>query len=583
MTISPRWSAALAAGILGSFLISAQAADSTASSADGAPRLRRQGTATQLVVDGQPFLILGGELTNSSSSSLEYLQPVWGRLTAQHLNTVLAGVSWELIEPEEGRFDFQLFDGLVRDARAHQLKLVLLWFASWKNGMSSYPPVWVKRDTVRFPRVQWQNGEIPEVLTPLATSSADADGRAFAALMKHVREIDAHDHTVLMVQVENEAGMLNDSRDRSPLAEAEFAKPVPAELMNLFLQHKESLAPELAGVWTANGSKSTGTWAEVFGPTKPKEFVLTWDLPEEQRKTEWRKLHWPVDEIFMAWHYSRYVNRVAAAGKREYNIPMYANAWLQQPGCAFPGTYPSGGPVPQVIDVWRLGAPSLDLLAPDLYVPEFAELCERFTRSGNPLFIPETSRGPDAGRNLFLAIGAYNLIGFSPFGIDMPEFSRAAASGDAPFPPPAPAGLGDNYNILRQIAPLVLAHQGTDSLVSFALDKDHPSLTTKLGGTTVEISLDDLFGRRAEKGYGIVVAVGPDEFVGAGTGFRVMFKPSSPGAPRVGVGTVDEGVYRDGKWIPGRRLNGDEDDQGRAWRFGSWSLQLERCTTYRYQ
>jgi hypothetical protein len=583
MTISPRWSAALAAVVLGSITISADAAEPGALAADGRPQLRRQGTAMQLIVDGKPFLILGGELMNSSSSSLEYMQPVWGRLTAQHLNTVLAGVSWELIEPEEGRFDFRLFDGLVRDARAHQMKLVLLWFASWKNGMSSYPPVWVKRDTQRFPRVQLQNGEIPEVLTPLSLTSADADARAFAALMKHVREIDAHDHTILMVQVENEVGVLNDSRDRSPLAEEIFAKPVPAELMSLFVQHKETLAPELRGVWEANGSKTSGTWTEVFGPTKPKEFVLTWDLPEDQRQTEWRKLHWPVDEIFMAWHYSRYVNRVAAAGKHEYNIPMYANAWLQQPGCAFPGTYPSGGPVPQVTDVWRLGAPSLDMLSPDLYVPEFAELCERYVRAGNPLFIPETSRGPDAGRNLFLAIGAYNLIGFSPFGIDMPEFNRPATPGNSPFPMSAPAGLGDNYDILQQIAPLVLAHQGTDSLVGFALDKTHPSFVTNLGGTTVEISLDDLFGRKAEKGYGIVVALGPDEFIGAGTGFRVIFKPSSPSAPKVGVGTVDEGIFRDGKWIPGRRLNGDEDDQGRAWRFGSWSLQIEHCTTYRWK
>jgi beta-galactosidase GanA len=583
MTIPPRWSAALAAGVIGSLLLSVHAAEPTVPAADGTPQLRRQGTATQLVVDGKPFLILGGELFNSSSSSLEYMQPVWGRLAAQHLNTVLAGVSWELIEPEEGRFDFKLFDGLVRDARAHQMKLVLLWFASWKNGMSSYPPVWVKRDPQRFPRVQLQNGEVPEVLTPLSTTTADADARAFAALMKHVREIDARDHTVLMVQVENEVGVLNDSRDRSARAEEEFAKPVPLELMDLFWKHKETIVPELREVWEANGSKISGTWAEVFGPTKPKEFVLTWDLPEEQRKTEWRKLHWPVDEIFMAWYYSRYVNRVAEAGKREYNIPMYANAWLQQPGCAFPGTYPSGGPVPQVTDIWRLGAPSLDLLAPDLYVPEFAELCRRYVRAGNPLFIPETDGGPDAGRNLFLAVGAYNLIGFSPFGIDRPEFPRPAAPSNSPFPAPPAPGLGGNYEIMAQIAPLVLAHQGTDSLVGFALDKDHPSLVTNLGGTSVEISLDDLFGRKAEKGYGIVVAVGPDEFVGAGTGFRVIFKPANPGATKVGIGTVDEGVYRDGKWIPGRRLNGDEDDQGRAWRFSSWALQIERCTTYRYK
>ena len=573
-----RWPAILAAvAAIGSLAPAAE------TGTDGTPHLRRQGSATQLMVDGKPFLILGGELLNSSSSSREYMRPVWDRLAAQHLNTVLAGVSWELVEPEEGKFDFQLVDELVADARSHKLKLGLLWFASWKNGTSSYAPVWVKRDTKRFPRVQLKNGETPEMLTPLSLATADADARAFAALMKHLREIDAKDHTVVIVQVENEVGILNDSRDHSPLAEAALAGPVPAELMNLFLQHKDAIAPELRQVWEANGAKNAGTWAEVFGPGKPREFVLTWDLPEEQRKTEWRKLHWPVDEIFMAWHYARYVNRVTEAGKREYNIPMYANAWLQQPGCAFPGTYPCGGPVPQVTDVWRTAAPSLDLLAPDLYVQEFTELCEKYARADNPLFIPETNGGPEAGRNLFHAVGAFNLIGFSPFGIDRPDFPRPAAPGASPFPPPAGAVLANNYAILAQIAPIVLAHQGTDTITGFALDKDHPSFVTTLGGMTMEISLDDLFGRKAERGYGIVIAIGPDEFLGAGTGFRVIFKSVAGSPGKVGIGTVDEGVFHDGQWIKGRRLNGDETDQGRAWRFNPWTLSIERCTTYRHE
>jgi hypothetical protein len=285
----------------------------------------------------------------------------------------------------------------------------------------------------------------------------------------------------------------------------------------------------------------------------------------------------------MAWHYARYVNRVAEAGKREYNIPMYANAWLQQPGCAFPGTYPSGGPVPQVTDVWKAAAPGIDILAPDLYVPEFGELCERYQRSGNPLFIPETNRGPDAGRNMFLAFAQFNAIGFSPFGIDMPEFPRPTVLGASQFPHPPAAQLSDNYAILAQIAPLILARQGSDRITGFSLDKEHPSLVANLGGNLLEISLDEVFGRTAEKGYGIVMAVGPDEFVGAGTGFRVIFKPANAGTPRVGIGSVDECVYRDGHWIKGRRLNGDEDDQGRSWRFNSWGLQIERCTTYSYQ
>ena len=391
-----------------------------------------------------------------------------------------------------------------------------------------------------------------------------------------------HDHTVLMVQVENEVGVLNDSRDRGAMADENFARPVPAELMSLFLQHKETLVPELREVWEANGSKTSGTWAEVFGPTKPKEFVLTWDLPEAQAKTEWRKLHWPVDEIFMAWHYSRYVNRVAEAGKREYNIPMYANAWLQQPGCAFPGTYPSGGPVPQVTDVWRAEAPSIDLLAPDLYVPEFAELCERYARVGQSALHPGDNRGPDAGRNLFLAVGAFNLIGFSPFGIDMPEFPRPAAPGPSALSPAARrAGTRRqlrDHGPDRSARACTSGNRTVSSALPWTRSIPHWSQPGRNGPSrSASMSSSAARRRRLRRGDG-------------GRARRVRrrrhriprhFKPANPGSTKVGVGTVDEGVYHDGKWIPGRRLNGDETDQGRAWRFNSWALQIERCTTYR--
>lgn len=508
------------------------------------PHLETRSGMRQLVVDGQPFLILGGELLNSSPSSRAYLQPIWERLVAMHLNTVLVGVSWELIEPEEGRFDFDLVDGLIQDARAHHLRLVLLWFASWKNGMSSYVPVWVKRDPHRFPRVRLGNGESPEVVSPLALATADADARAFGALMQHLREIDSRDHTVLMVQVENEAGILGDARDRSPAAEAAFAGPVPAEWFGYARAHAADLVPELRAQWEAAGAKTSGTWTEVFGPGAA------------------------TDELFMAWHYARYVDRVAAAGQAAYPIPLYANAWLNEKG-AKPGDYPSGGPLAHLLNVWQAAAPHLSLIAPDLYAADFDERCRMFTRSGNPLFIPETNRGAQAGPHLFVAVGVHHAIGFSPFAIDSPLGGEGST-------------LEKSYEVMGQVAPIVLQQPGADRVVGFALDKEHPSFVTNLGGAAVEISLDEIFGRRAEKGYGIVVAVGPDEFIGAGTGFRVIFRPANPGSGGVGIAAVDEGVYRDGQWITGRRLNGDEDDQGRAWRFNPSAVQIERCTTYHY-
>jgi beta-galactosidase GanA len=169
--------------------------------------LREQGNATQLIVDGKPFLVLGGELGNSSTSSLDYMKPFWPKLVKLNLNTILAPVYWDLIEPEEGKFDFTLVDGLIQDARHYNLRLVLLWFASWKNSMSCYAPVWVKTSQERFPRAQDKNGKGMEILSAFSSKNRDADARAFAALMRHIREVDKKKHTVIMVQVENEVGM----------------------------------------------------------------------------------------------------------------------------------------------------------------------------------------------------------------------------------------------------------------------------------------------------------------------------------------------------------------------------------------
>ncbi len=509
------------------------------------PHLRKQGSAAQLIVGGKPFLILGGELHNSSSSSLEYMRPIWKRMTAMNFNTVLAGVSWELVEPQEGHYDFRLVDGLIASARANNLKLVFLWFGSWKNGMSSYVPVWVKKDYKRFPRVVLQDGRSPEVLSTLGRASWEADAKAFGALMRHIKEFDGKENTVVMVQVENEVGVLGDSRDRSEPANAAFAQDVPQVLLDCLKKNQAALYPDLKARWEAAGAKTSGTWEQVFGAS-----------PE-------------TDEIFMAWNCASYLDKVAAAGKAAYPIPLYANTWLSEPDHK-PGRWPSGGPEPHVMDIWRAAAPHLDMLSPDIYQPNFAEWCRRYTHAGNPLFIPEMRRDADGARNVFYAIGQHDAIGTSPFAVDSMENVK-----DAP--------LGKSYAILKQLSPTILKHQGTGEMAGFLLDKEHPAAKTTLGGYELEISLDSIFGSNAEIGYGLIIATGPDQFEGAGSGFRVAFTSKTPGPKLVGIGTVDEGTYANGSWVPGRRLNGDENDQGGRWRFSPRELGIERCTVYRYE
>ena len=290
------------------------------------PHLEARGAATQLIVDGKPFLMLSGELHNSSSSSLEYMKPIWPRLAAMGLNSVVTPLSWELIEPTEGNFDFTLVDGLLAQARQSNERVVFLWLASWKNGLSSYAPVWVKQDTRRFPRVI-EHGAAVEILSPQGAETREADGRAFAALMQHLKAVDGLEHTVLMMQVENEVGVLGDSRDHSAAANSAFASVVPAELTQYLKVHRDALYPDLRALWDAKGDKSVGTWTEVFGDSTR------------------------ADEIFMAWHYARFIQSVAARGKAAYNIPMYVNTWLAGDDTP-PGEYPSGGPEPRVVDVW---------------------------------------------------------------------------------------------------------------------------------------------------------------------------------------------------------------------------------------
>jgi beta-galactosidase GanA len=509
------------------------------------PQLRDQGTAKQLIVDGQPYLVLGGELLNSSSSNLDYMKPIWGRLVEMNFNTVLAGMSWELVEPVEGQYDFRLVDGLIEGARQNNLRLVFLWFGSWKNGMSSYIPLWVKKDFRRFPRAQIKDGQTVEVLSTFSPSNWEADARAFAALMRHIKEVDGAKHTVIMMQVENEVGILKDSRDRSPIANKRFSDEVPKQLMDYLVANKGKLYPDFRKRWEEAGGRSSGTWEQVFGAGPA------------------------TDEIFMAWNYANYIDKVTAAGKAQYPLPMFVNTWLSM-ALQKPGDWPSGGPLPTVSDVWHVGAPRLDMLTPDIYTNNFQEWCQRYVHGGNPLFIPEMMPNDFGAKNIFYAIGQHSAIGTSPFAVDAME-------------KPAESPLAKSYGILKQVAPQILSHQGKNEMTGFVLNKEQPSVKAEMAGYELEISLDLIFGMRADSAYGLIIATGPNEFLAAGSGFMVSFTPKTPGPKLVGVGAVDEGAFSAGKWVPGRRLNGDETDQGQHWRLPTRQLSIQKCVVYRYE
>ena len=525
------------------------------------PHLEKRDGMTKLIVDGRPFICVAGELANSSSSDVETMKATWPRLAKMNLNTILSVVSWDLIEPQEGKYDFWMIDYQIEAARANNLRLILLWMASWKNGMSHYPPRWVKADQDRFPRALNADGHAVEVLSTLSQSGRDADAKAFAAVMKHIREVDSKEHTVVAMQVENEVGLIASSRDHSPAANEAFARAVPRELTEYLRQHQDNLLPELKKIWVAAGSKTTGTWEEVFGQNLPSPTPPKPDNSRSARPAD-ADLYSHTDEIFMAWNYARYMGYVAAQGKKEYPLPMFVNAWLVNQADRGPGEYPSGGPVPLVHDIWRAGAPAIDILASDIYTPQYAEVMQAFGRNGNPVFIPETRQDADS---CWAAFTQFNALCFSHMGIDnfsnwFPErpFARIVSlfgqiSG-------ALAEAQGKKDAIKLITLTPGQNPGKVEMGDYLFDFT-PVPGARVGGAAAAPPAADAGAARTflDAPFILILNTDADEFYFATNGnFPFRVSPKNSGINIAAAATIDRGYFQNGKWILAHRLNGDD-------------------------
>ena len=538
------------------------------------PHLEKRDGMTKLIVDGRPFVCVAGEVANTSSTDVEAMKQTVPRLAKANLNTILTVVSWDLVEPEEGKFDFSMIDYQIEAARASNVRLIVLWMASWKNGLSHFVPEWVKANQDRFPRVVNAEGRTLEILSTFSRANRDADAKAFATLMRHIRQVDSKDHTVIAVQVENEVGVLGSTRDYCTAANEAFDKPVPRELMDTLQRNKDNLLPELKEIWNAAGNKTRGTWEEVFGKNLPRPDRPVPNSPSRPARAADAELFNHTDEIFMAWHYARYIGTIAAQGKREYPIPMYVNAWIVQPNDLGPGDYPSGGPEPLVHDIWRAGAPAIDILAPDIYLPKFAEIVQTFARSGNPAFIPEARQD---GANAWAAFTQLNALCYSPFGIDRlsPDSAFARTYGLISGLSGAIAEAQGKKEAIKLITLAQGENPGNVEMGDFVFDftpapgrrgGGAAGPTPSAPGADTESRPPDSPGGLAfmDAPFVLIINTAPNEYYFATHGsypFRVS--PRTPGLIAAPA-SIDRGAFVNGKWAMSRRLNGD-DIMGRGY------------------
>jgi beta-galactosidase GanA len=476
-------------------------------------QLVKESNLSRLLVDGKPWLMITGELHNSTSSAPEYLSEAMKNAASMNINTAIASVAWEQFEPQEGNFDYTLIDNILKAANDHNLKIVLVWFASWKNGESSYTPLWVKKDTRRFFRIRNKAGEQMTAVSPFCKEAMNADAKAFAELMKYIREKDTR-RTIIMVQPENEVGAFSEM-DYNDVAKRQFESQVPGELIRYLQANKDILEKELKTAWGANGFKTKGTWSELFG-----------------------QKNYDAQNFFMTWQYASYINEVSRQGRAKHNLPMYVNAWLVQFPDEAPGKYPNGGPVSRVLDIYKAAAPYIDFCAPDIYLPNFKEICRMYHRpaKNNPLFIPECERG-NPGKAWY-ALAEHDALGFGPFGIESLVSDLA---------------YSQSYGVLKEFLPFVSKYQGTGKMRGVLRENKEDADTIKMGNYQLRIEYTE----KNKNSYGIIIQTGTDEFLIAGIHIKVTFTSTENKLQAV-IGEVLEGGFEGESWKTFRQLNGDE-------------------------
>ncbi len=548
-------------------------------------RLDKNGVAPKLIVDGQPMLVIGGELGNSTATCPEDIERIFPKLKRMELNTILVPAYWDLMEPEEGRFDFSLTNAVIDEARKNDLKVIFLWFGVWKNSMSCYTPEWFKADYKRFPRAKTKEGKPLEIASAFSENVYKAESTVFTRWLDHLLDYDKHS-TVIGIQIENEIGMLEDARDHSSLADALFVKGIPVELASYIKKNKASLHPYIKERIEGKEVFAGASWLSIFGNN-----IYT-------------------DEIFMAWNYAKYVQRLAQLARKKTDIPLYVNAAMDSRGRQ-PGEYPSAGPLAKLIDIWHAAAPDIDFISPDLYDSGFTDWVRQYALPGNILFIPEIRQSTTANApQAYYAIGEHNAIGLSPFCIENGEDSPESHS-------------VKGRKLLKEIAPILLSNQGKGTMNGLYFDADSTERVIMKDGLkirarhyfTLPWDSRSRDGSKWPETGGTIIRLESMKYLIAGTGLVIDFEDAADASGarqelgedgfaqtgkrvdpnkianagkkwtgrRIGIKSVTEmKVSANGSLVPLRYHGGDETHQGRHVRISPDDYKVLLVSLYEY-
>ena len=527
----------------------------TLSSMAQIPSLQKVGTSTCLMVDGKPFVMYCGELHNSTASSMSYMHEnrIWEKLEDMHLNSVIATASWELVEPQEGKFDFTLVDGVIAEAKKHGMKVAFIWFGAFKNPMMTYAPSWVKSNPKKYPHAVDEQGQEMEHISVYGSEILKADTKAYKAFLQHLKDTDK-DHTVVMIQLQNEPGLRGTKRDFSVDANKAWKDQVPQAITDYLKANKGSLQPDMEQIWAKYGNKTSGNWEDIFGKSEVNNQAEN-PIPNF------------TEHVFTAYGYANYLEQMAKAGKEVYPLPVFINASVF--GMNTRGrSLGNGCSIPEFFDIYKAAAPSIDILTPNSYMQQLDWIGKNFSWKGNPILIPESTI--IGARGLYI-IGEYDAIAFSPFGIDYEDNELNPALEKQH------RLLGESYDQMQQMGKLITDNLGSDKMRGIYLYSGHETDTVEMGDYVLTFSPRKGFDigalmapagggfaaegeqKQIEQGGAVIVQTSADEFYVVGYGFNADIKLKDGVKSRFcGYDSIWEGRFENGEFIPGRLLNGDE-------------------------